>query len=141
MATERLAGAIGSIVVFMLLSGAVPAVAQVPTIPGGRLDVVEIIQNAVAAGSDLLVYTVPSNKRLVITDVILSANASGPTCGNTLLRAGTRAMSELCFSNVAFGTLAFSFITGIEFGPGDTVAVRNATTVVNWYLRGYLTRP
>ncbi|HKB15104.1 MAG TPA: hypothetical protein VKF62_03515 [Planctomycetota bacterium] len=117
--------------------------AQVPTVKGrGKvLSIVEIIQNGVGTNTTTGVYSVPVDRRLVITDLMI-ADTSGSTSLNArILRSGTPATANLTVT--AERTLCHSFATGIEFSEGQLVSVVNGDSAgpLNFYLRGYLTTP
>ncbi len=109
----------------------VPVVVQTST-----PEIVEIIENSVSSPTPVDVFTVPANRRLIITDVMMSTNSGSSNA--EILRDGTPATA---FINVSSGnTFSHSFATGIEFVANETVAVdAGSGTNINFYLRGYLT--
>ncbi len=104
------------------------------------LDIVEIIENNVPRSTVVNVFTVPANRRLIITDLVISVSVS--TAGQTeILRNGSPATSFI--ATVVGNAFSHTFATGIEFVAGETVAVSsgiiNPAAGVHFYLRGYLT--
>jgi hypothetical protein len=114
--------------------------AQSPTVrvEGTFLSAVEIIENNVPDNTNFFdVFTVPANRRLVITDVLI--HASGFTaCCMTILRNTLPATFSIFVGAAGFN---HTFATGIEFTEGQTVAVSNPSGApTKWHLRGYLTK-
>jgi len=106
----------------------------------GILDIVEIIEDNVPSRTDVNVFTVPANRGLVITDVMISWEVGGTSCSDVrILRNGLPATSIITVP--AFSTFSHAFATGIHFGAGETVAVSNGITgcILHFYLRGFLT--
>lgn len=113
--------------------------AQSPTVraEGTFLSAVEIIENNVFNNTTVDVFTVPANRRLVITDVLI--HASGFTaCCVTILRDTLPATFSIFVGAAGFN---HTFATGVEFTDGQTVAVSNLSgSPTKWHLRGYLTK-
>lgn len=112
------------VLVFDLLVGA-QLQAQVPTVPGeGRfLSAIEIIENNVPDNTNFDVFTVPATRRLVITDVLIHASGFAACCV-TILRDTLPATFSI---HVGVAGFNHTFVTGIEFTEGQTVAVSNPT--------------
>lgn len=87
------------------------------------------------------VFEVPPDQRLIITDVLITNKATGPATAR-LFRNLSPATTDLAIG--ASSTFAHTFQSGIEFGPGQDVRVRNnggSAGSLEFYLRGYLTSP
>lgn len=104
-------------------------------------EAVEIIENGVANLTDVSAFTVPSDRRLIITDVIISNSNSSSSCCARISRNGPFVTGFIAVE--ANSSFEHTFLTGIEFGPGDMVGVRNGASSgpLDFYLRGYLTNP
>jgi len=103
------------------------------------LDIVEIIENNVPDSTEVDVFTVPANRRLIITDLIISTSGTNAREAR-ILRDGAPATS---FLPVLGNLNAFShtFATGIHFVAGETVKVSSGPAgggSVHFYLRGFL---
>lgn len=131
--------------VFILVCFLAPgiAVAQVLTVPiGGKpVEIVEIAQNLSPDGTLVTVYEVPMNRRLVITDLIIT----GGYCGHRLNRDRGLLLTLCIPAGTTAGThatFAHTFATGIEFEAGQTLDLQNSSPDgAQYYLRGYLTKP
>ena len=119
-----------------------PCLVQWRVDSGGKLnEVVEIIQDNVAISSTVQVYTVPADRRLVITDLMIADEGGGTSFDARILRDGVAATSNLTVRSN--DTFRHSFAKGIEFAAGQAVSVVNGDTSgpLTFYLRGYLTTP
>ena len=113
--------------------------AQVPTIntKGKVLSIVEIIEDDITGFNTIDVFTVQENRRLVITDLLVSGSG-----GSRILRDGSPATIgfKIAATGGAIAPYSHTFATGIEFTGGEIVAIRHeAFGFVSVYLRGYLT--
>jgi hypothetical protein len=126
----------------VLSLAAAPSEAQVSTVKGkGKaLELVEITR-LLESNSNVIAYTVPDGRRLVITDVVVyNTNAAAVERGG-LYRAGNKEIF-VAFSVPASGTFAHSFTTGFSFASGSGVGIDNqGAGEALYYLTGYLTKP
>jgi len=98
-------------------------------------ELVEIVSLDVASATTLAVYTVPLDKQLIITDVIISSPGDGFPL--EIQRDGA-VISRIRLEDSANGTYDHSYVSGIQFQENEILSIRNgggATT--NWELRGY----
>ena len=103
-------------------------------------ELVEIVQLDVPGGTTLNPFTVPSGKRLVITDVIISTG-SGAT-GLEILRDGAIVSRIQEFNGAAEQIYNHSYVSGIEFKEGELLSIRTGGAtgnITHWELRGQLT--
>jgi len=104
----------------------------------GIIDIVEIIEDDIATGTTVPVFTVTAGQRLVITDMLASGVGAF-----TILRDGSPATIQFQGrgTNAGFMPITHAFATGIEFAAGEVVAISNDddSNRVNVYLRGYTT--
>ncbi|MCZ6622846.1 MAG: hypothetical protein O7B35_01205 [Deltaproteobacteria bacterium] len=103
------------------------------------LDIVEIIEDNVPRETVVNVFTVPANRRLIISDLIISS-AGSDARDIRILRDGLPAPSLITVSSTSAFT--HTFATGIHFVAGEIVAVSHGSTgaaPVHFYLRGFLT--
>ena len=88
------------------------------------------------------VYTVGTDKRLVITDVIVLNLSGGGLANMRILRDGV-VVSNFSDEFGGGGTYNHSYVSGIEFAEGEIVGIspgpNAAGKTTNWELRGYLT--
>ncbi len=115
--------------------------ASLPTVKGkGRL--ASTFEKAVALGSPAFetLYTVPANRTLVLTDVVVGNTAASTFCQFGLVRVGPPDDAEVLATirvpvNETFDHL---FGSGIEFGAGAQVIAVVTSGSAGLTLRGYL---
>lgn len=121
----------------------VPEVAAVlPTIVLNRTFVgqVQIIQNSVANLTDVDVFTVPTGVSFMLTDIIISNDNANSSCCARIFRGPGAATARTGFITVpAGGSIHIQFASGINFGSGQVVNVRNGASAgpLHFTLRGY----
>jgi hypothetical protein len=121
--------------------------AQVPVIsqPGTITGIVQIKQNSIANLTNVDVFVVPAGQRLRITDVIISApsnGSAGACCQRIFAGAGciTQKTGFITVPGEPGGSFQHSFLSGINFGAGQVVCLRNGASsgATSWTLSGYL---
>jgi len=118
----------------------VPVVIQNGTSAPPVKELVEIIQLDVPGGTTLNPFTVPSGKRLLITDVIISTG--GGATGLEILRDGAIVSRIQEFNSGAEQIYNHSYVSGIEFKEGELLSIRTGGAtgnITHWELRGQLT--
>lgn len=89
----------------------------------------------VSSGVEATLYTVPPDRQLVVTDVIVT-NANGSPAVARLRGDG---VIELNLAVPSSSTFAHAFGTGIVFGPGEEVrALATSAGQLQFHLTGYL---
>ena len=87
------------------------------------------------------VYTVGTDKRLVITDVIVLNSSSTSIQKMRIFRDGV-VVSNFSDNSSGGGAYNHSYVSGIEFAEGEIVGISpgpsTAGVKTNWELRGYL---
>lgn len=87
-----------------------------------------------SSGGPTVVYTVPTGKRLVITDITISNGSNDNFYG---IQRNNVTISKPYI--LVGSTYQRSYVNGIEFNEGDTVGVSAPSTNVFFELRGVLT--
>lgn len=118
--------------------------AQQTTIPVPGVQpagLVELIQNGVASLSEVAVFTVPEDRFLLITDMVLSNDNAIAACCQRIFRELTAATSLITVG--ATSSFGHTFSSAILFSAGERVIVRNggSSGPTNFYLRGYFVVP
>lgn len=117
--------------------------AQIPTVTGDArfVQAITIDRNLSGSGGGI-VYTVPANRRLIVTDVLASNNGTAPSAISVASRApGVPDVTQL---NPVYiqpsDTFEHTFATGLDFERGSSVIVSiNSTDGITFVtLRGYL---
>jgi hypothetical protein len=107
-------------------------------VPGVSVtDVKEFIADSVGPLTTVDLFTVPANRILVITDVLISGGCCG--AGHRILRSGHPATGVILVP--AADNFSHTFATGIIFFAGDTLSVRkeiSPDSPSSFYLRGFL---
>jgi hypothetical protein len=144
-----------------------------PTTPGAALTIDQVVSitRSVAAGTPVTAFTVPTGQQLVITDVLVTNPGTTPACGAAIgpsgastpttgtTTPGTTTPGTTTPSTTTNGTpesgtgllcvpaqtsLNLGLTTGLEFAPGQSVVLANATTAatgtttLHYHLRGFL---
>ena len=82
------------------------------------------------------IFTVPTGKALIITDVLVSVASGSVFKGAEIRRDGT----AVSFIQTFVGVYQHSYHSGIEFSEGQLLTIFAPTNAhTNWELRGYLT--
>ena len=125
----------------MLLNGLVgsPSAAQVAGVKfKGKVD--ELWNSRpyfVNPGEPASIYTVPADRRLIVTDVLVTNE--NPSSALARLTSGTGTFEEVHLVVPGGSVFAHSFATGIVFDPGSEVtALATATGQLAFHLTGYL---
>ena len=121
----------------------VPVVVQNGTTSAPARELVEITHTSIGNNIPSVVYTVPTGKRLIITDVTISFTSSLSVSGDFLIQRNNVTISRARLKNDGGFTdgsvYQRSYLSGIQFNEGDTVGL-NCTNAPGFFeLRGYLT--
>ena len=108
----------------------VPVVVQNGDADGVATELFELVVLNVTGTVNL--FTVPTDKRLLITDVIVSGAVS-----NSQILRGTSVVSNIIV--LSSQTYEHSYVSGIEFASGETRSISPGSSgQTNWELRGFL---
>jgi hypothetical protein len=109
---------------------------------------VNIVELFVAGNTTRLVYTVPANRKFLLTDLVISNSSSATNPARyQLVYTGTNATCGLGLHRTSHlsvpggGTVHIPFVTGIDFNAGQHVCIFNGdptSTATYWTIRGFL---
>jgi hypothetical protein len=116
------------------------------------VSITRVIDAGAAAAS---VLAVPSGRRLIVTDVVITNPGTAPACGASISPGGTATPATTTIASAAAldsGTgllcvpaqtsLNLGLTTGLEFAAGQSVVLANiATSPLHYHLRGFLVSP
>lgn len=118
------------------------AQAQLPTFKAipAKLKTVELIADSVANLTTTDLLTVPADRRVIITDLLIANSNNAEVVSQRVFRGASAATLSLVIP--ANSSFSHVFATGIEFDAGEVVRVRNGASSgpVNFYLRGYIVK-
>jgi len=110
--------------------------------------VADNVEPTSVTGNARPVFTVPANRTLMITDLVISNNSDSSPAANQFIDNGddadcsalVGARSINLLKVPAGDTLHVPLVTGILFAGGETVCIVNAdgTDTTHWTISGYL---
>ncbi len=109
---------------------------------------VNIVQLSIASNTTRLVYTVPANRKFLLTDLVISNSGSATNPARfQVVYTGTNATCDFGSFRTSYlsvppsGTVHIPFVTGIDFSAGQHVCIFNgdpAGPATYWTIRGFL---
>lgn len=120
----------GLFVVVLCLAVANVAISQVPTLnsPGKFKEHKEFVVNATPGQPDTQVYTVPTGRTFIVTDLFINNVASTTAFSQRLIRDGD-ASTAISITVPAENTFHHSFTQGLTFPAGSLIEARNGGVV------------